>query len=128
MHVSTETGKKGDSGRLVSKEMTPRRDCHVQCLQFFYYHSGNETDQLNVWIREYQNETDTIGTLRLMDQITGDFQLADDTTSNSVIYTDLPVHWVHLPHKCTLCVYKYNKSPSVAAQVISHPLLLTSVT
>ncbi|XP_036449085.1 meprin A subunit beta-like [Colossoma macropomum] len=71
MHFSTEAGKKGDSGRLVSKEMTPRRDCHVQCLQFFYYHSGNETDQLNIWIREYQNETDTIGTLRLMDQITG---------------------------------------------------------
>ncbi|XP_036449061.1 meprin A subunit beta-like isoform X2 [Colossoma macropomum] len=71
MHISTKTGQEGDSGRLASKEMTPRRDCHVQCLQFFYYHSGNETDQLNVWIREYQNDTDTIGTLRLMDQITG---------------------------------------------------------
>ncbi|KAL7886669.1 hypothetical protein AOLI_G00043900 [Acnodon oligacanthus] len=71
MHFSTNTGQEGDSGRLVSKEMTPRRDCHVQCLQFFYYHSGNETDQLNIWIRVYQSDTDTIGTLRLMDQITG---------------------------------------------------------
>ncbi|KAL7875072.1 hypothetical protein SRHO_G00060420 [Serrasalmus rhombeus] len=71
MHFSTKAGQEGDSGRLVSKEMTPRRDCHVQCLQFFYYYSGNETDQLNIWIREYQNDTDTIGTLRLMDQITG---------------------------------------------------------
>ncbi|XP_036449023.1 meprin A subunit beta-like [Colossoma macropomum] len=71
MHFSTKTGKEGDSGRLASKEMTPRRDCHVQCLQFFYYHSGNETDQLNIWIREYQNDIDTKGTLRLMDQITG---------------------------------------------------------
>ncbi|KAL7886673.1 hypothetical protein AOLI_G00043940 [Acnodon oligacanthus] len=71
MHFSTEAGQEGDSSRLETKEMTPRRDCHVQCLQFFYYHSGNETDQLNVWIREYQSDTDTTGTLRLMDQITG---------------------------------------------------------
>ncbi|XP_036449072.1 meprin A subunit beta-like [Colossoma macropomum] len=71
MHFSTKAGQERDSARLASKEMTPHRDCHVQCLQFFYYHSGNETDQLNVWIREYQNDTDTIGTLRLMDQITG---------------------------------------------------------
>ncbi|KAL7886670.1 hypothetical protein AOLI_G00043910 [Acnodon oligacanthus] len=71
MHFSMKAGQEGDSGRLVSKEMTPRRDCHVQCLQFFYYHSGNETDRLNIWIREYQSDTDTIGTLRLMDQITG---------------------------------------------------------
>ncbi|KAL6489362.1 hypothetical protein MHYP_G00031030 [Metynnis hypsauchen] len=71
MHFSTKAVQEGDSGRLVSKEMTPRRDCHVQCLQFFYYHSGNETDQLNIWIRVYQNDADTIGTLRLMDQIKG---------------------------------------------------------
>ncbi|KAI4884668.1 hypothetical protein NFI96_010347 [Prochilodus magdalenae] len=71
MHFSTMTGLVGDSARLESRKMTPRRDCHVQCLQFFYYHSGNETDQLNIWIREYQSDLDTIGTLRLMDQITG---------------------------------------------------------
>uniref|UniRef100_A0A3B1JX39 Metalloendopeptidase n=1 Tax=Astyanax mexicanus TaxID=7994 RepID=A0A3B1JX39_ASTMX len=59
MHFSTKTGQPGDSGRLESREMTPRRSCNVQCLEFFYYHSGNETDQLNIWIRE------------LMDQITG---------------------------------------------------------
>ncbi|XP_049336093.1 meprin A subunit beta-like [Astyanax mexicanus] len=71
MHFSTKTGQPGDSGRLESREMTPRRSCNVQCLEFFYYHSGNETDQLNIWIREYQSAYDTVGTLRLMDQITG---------------------------------------------------------
>uniref|UniRef100_W5K2Q8 Metalloendopeptidase n=1 Tax=Astyanax mexicanus TaxID=7994 RepID=W5K2Q8_ASTMX len=71
MHFSTKTGQPGDSGRLESREMTPRRSCNVQCLEFFYYHSGNETDQLNIWIREYQSAYDTVGTLRLMEQITG---------------------------------------------------------
>ncbi|KAI4884671.1 hypothetical protein NFI96_034285, partial [Prochilodus magdalenae] len=71
MYFSTESGQEGDSGRLESKKMIPRRNCHAQCLQFFYYHSGNETDQLNIWIREYKSYTDTVGTLRLMDHISG---------------------------------------------------------
>ncbi|XP_077067628.1 meprin A subunit beta-like [Siphateles boraxobius] len=70
MHFSAEGRKEGDTARIESKTMTPKRDCKVQCLQFYYYHSGNESDQLNIWIREYQNETDNRGTLRLMDQIT----------------------------------------------------------
>ncbi|XP_042610500.1 meprin A subunit beta-like [Cyprinus carpio] len=71
MHFSTEGKNQADTARLESKTMTPRRDCKVQCLQFYYYHSGNESDQLNIWIREYQNDTDSRGTLSLMDQITG---------------------------------------------------------
>ncbi|XP_073703910.1 meprin A subunit beta-like [Garra rufa] len=71
MHFSTEGRNKGDVARIESKTMTPKRDCKVQCLQFYYYHSGHESDQLNIWIREYQNEADNRGTLRLMDQITG---------------------------------------------------------
>ncbi|XP_051721879.1 meprin A subunit beta-like isoform X4 [Ctenopharyngodon idella] len=70
MHFSTEGRNEGDTARMESKTMTPKRDCSVQCLQFYYYHSGNESDQLNIWIREYQNEADNKGTLRLMDQIT----------------------------------------------------------
>ncbi|XP_067284790.1 meprin A subunit beta-like [Pseudorasbora parva] len=70
MHFSTEGRNQGDAARLESKTLTPTRDCKVQCLQFYYYHSGNESDQLNIWIREYQNEADSTGTLRLMDQIT----------------------------------------------------------
>ncbi|XP_051577814.1 meprin A subunit beta-like [Myxocyprinus asiaticus] len=69
MHSSTKAGIEWESSILESKIMTPRRDCKVQCLQFYYYHSGNENDQLCIWIREYQDENDSRGTLRLMDQI-----------------------------------------------------------
>ncbi|KAK2844829.1 hypothetical protein Q5P01_011488 [Channa striata] len=71
MHVSTATGQEGDSARLATKRMTPNRACNVQCLQFYYYHSGSESDQLNIWIREFRDEQDFKGTLRLMGQITG---------------------------------------------------------
>ncbi len=71
MHFSTEGRNEGDAAKMESKTMTPKRDCKVQCLQFYYYHSGHASDQLNIWIREYQNEADSRGTLRLMDRITG---------------------------------------------------------
>ncbi|XP_019896390.2 meprin A subunit beta, partial [Esox lucius] len=71
MHASTASGKEGDTARLDSRKMTPSRKCHVQCLQFYYYHSGHKTDQLNIWIREYRDERDVKGILRLMGQITG---------------------------------------------------------
>ncbi|KAG1927638.1 meprin A subunit beta [Pimephales promelas] len=74
MHFSTEGRNQGDSARLESKTLTPTRDCKVQCLQFYYYHSGDESEsspsQLNIWIREYQDEADSRGTLRLMDRVT----------------------------------------------------------
>ncbi|XP_042565063.1 meprin A subunit beta-like [Clupea harengus] len=71
MHFSTITGEEWDSARLTTRRMTPGRTCQVQCLQFYYYYSGNETDQLNIWIREFDSEEDTEGTRRLMGQITG---------------------------------------------------------
>ena len=71
MYSSTVSGQEGDSAWLESRRMTPSRLCNVQCLQFYYYHSGNQSDQLNIWIREYQDESDSRGTLRLMGQITG---------------------------------------------------------
>lgn len=71
MHVSTSSGKEGDSAWLETDKMSPTRKCHVQCLQFFYYHSGSESDQLNIWIREFQDERNSTGNLRLMGQITG---------------------------------------------------------
>ncbi|XP_043117383.1 meprin A subunit beta-like [Puntigrus tetrazona] len=70
MHFNTKARNEGDAARMESKTMTPQRYCKVQCLQFYYYHSGHKSDQLNIWIREYQNESDSRGTLRLMDQIT----------------------------------------------------------
>ncbi|KAA0704933.1 Meprin A subunit beta [Triplophysa tibetana] len=71
MHFNAVKRNEGDSARLESREMTPTRDCKVQCLQFYYYHSANENDQLNIWIREYRDAPDRRGTLRLMDRITG---------------------------------------------------------
>uniref|UniRef100_A0A3Q1AT82 Metalloendopeptidase n=1 Tax=Amphiprion ocellaris TaxID=80972 RepID=A0A3Q1AT82_AMPOC len=43
----------GDSAWLETKKLSPTRECHVQCLQFYFYHSGSPLDQLNIWIREY---------------------------------------------------------------------------
>ncbi|KAJ8388859.1 hypothetical protein AAFF_G00126150 [Aldrovandia affinis] len=71
MHFSTATGGEGDRAQLETKRMTPRRNCTVQCLQFYYYHSGNESDQLNIWMREFDDDNDPNGTRRLMGQITG---------------------------------------------------------
>uniref|UniRef100_A0A3P9NA21 Metalloendopeptidase n=1 Tax=Poecilia reticulata TaxID=8081 RepID=A0A3P9NA21_POERE len=71
IHVSTVSGQEGDSARLETEVVKPTRACNVQCLQFYYFHSGNEADELNIWIREFENDQDTTGTLRLMGQITG---------------------------------------------------------
>ncbi|KAM7383200.1 hypothetical protein PAMP_002871 [Pampus punctatissimus] len=71
MHASTASGQEGDSAWLETKMMSPSRECNIQCLQFYYYHSGDKSDELNIWIREFQNEEDNTGNLRLMGQITG---------------------------------------------------------
>ncbi|XP_024123442.1 meprin A subunit beta [Oryzias melastigma] len=71
MHVNTATGQEGETAQLETQRMTPKRDFHIQCLQFYYYHSGDESDVLNIWIREFENEQDSTGTRRLMGQITG---------------------------------------------------------
>ncbi|KAK1906790.1 Meprin A subunit beta [Dissostichus eleginoides] len=71
MHVSTASGEEGDSAWLETHRMSLNREHHVQCLQFYYFHSGNMSDHLNIWIREFQDELDLKGTLRLMGQITG---------------------------------------------------------
>ncbi|CAI5663612.1 unnamed protein product [Oreochromis niloticus] len=71
MHASTRSGQEGDSAWLETKRMSLQRDCHVQCLQFYYYHNGSESDELNIWIREFQDNLDATGTLYLMGQITG---------------------------------------------------------
>ncbi|XP_033976394.1 meprin A subunit beta-like [Trematomus bernacchii] len=71
MHVSTASGEEGDSAWLETHRMSLNREHHVQCLQFYYFHSGKMSDHLNIWIREFQNELDLKGTLRLMGQIDG---------------------------------------------------------
>ncbi|XP_055019439.1 meprin A subunit beta-like, partial [Boleophthalmus pectinirostris] len=71
MHASTAFGVEGESAWLETSRMTPNRSCHVQCLQFYYFHSGHESDQLNIWIREFQDENDFTGQSRMIGQITG---------------------------------------------------------
>ncbi|MED6242769.1 hypothetical protein ATANTOWER_009490, partial [Ataeniobius toweri] len=71
IHATTASGQEGDSIQLETEVVKPNRACNVQCLQFYYFHSGNESDELNIWIREFQDERDKTGTLRLMAQITG---------------------------------------------------------
>ncbi|KAM8847667.1 meprin A subunit beta-like [Synchiropus picturatus] len=68
MHVSTAAGEAGDSAWLETPRMKPKREGHLQCLQFYYFHNGSADDQLNIWIREFNNETNTA---RLMGQVTG---------------------------------------------------------
>ncbi|XP_023256852.1 meprin A subunit beta-like [Seriola lalandi dorsalis] len=67
MHCSTVSGKEGDGAKMQSRKMNPKRQ--IQCLQFFYFHSGSDKDQLNIWIREYDREDEE--TTYLMGQITG---------------------------------------------------------
>ncbi|XP_028326875.1 meprin A subunit beta-like [Gouania willdenowi] len=71
MHASTALGDEGDSAWLETTTLTPTRKCHIQCLQFYYYNSGSQTDQLNIWIREFTDGDDSTETLHLMDSITG---------------------------------------------------------
>ncbi|XP_035991186.1 meprin A subunit beta [Fundulus heteroclitus] len=71
IHASTASGQEGDSAKLETEVVKLNRGCNVQCLQFYNFHSGAESDELNIWIREFEDEQDTTGTPRLMGQITG---------------------------------------------------------
>ncbi|XP_069477075.1 meprin A subunit beta isoform X2 [Ambystoma mexicanum] len=51
MHFSTATGSPGDNADLESRLLYPKRG--FQCLEFFYYNSGHEGDQLNIWVKKY---------------------------------------------------------------------------
>ena len=96
MHASTASGEEGETSWLETKMMEPTRQCHVQCLQFYYYHSGNESDMLNIWIREFDDQSDSEGTRRLMGQITGNVWLCyDQSHLNGMQDSDGP--WNFLP-------------------------------
>ncbi|XP_073727834.1 meprin A subunit beta isoform X2 [Misgurnus anguillicaudatus] len=66
MHFSTASGKQGDKGLLESRLLYPRRG--YQCLQFFLYNSGDVSDQLKIWVREF-DKANSNGTLYLIKQI-----------------------------------------------------------
>ncbi|XP_015270038.1 PREDICTED: meprin A subunit beta [Gekko japonicus] len=68
MHFNTSAGVTRDQAILESRFLYPKRG--FQCLQFYYYNSGSESDQLNVLVKEY-SEANPNGTLRLVKTIQG---------------------------------------------------------
>ena len=70
MHFSTGTANNGDTALLESRLLYPKRG--FQCLQFFYYNSAGPSDQLKIYVREY-NKTNPSGTLRFIKTVEGEF-------------------------------------------------------
>ncbi|XP_009681352.2 meprin A subunit beta isoform X1 [Struthio camelus] len=66
MHFNTSTVGPGSTAVLESRILYPKRG--FQCLQFYFYNSGHESDQLHVWVREYTSAHPN-GTLRLIEEI-----------------------------------------------------------
>ncbi|XP_015710982.1 meprin A subunit beta isoform X1 [Coturnix japonica] len=68
MHFNTSAVAGGSTAILESRILYPKRG--FQCLQFYFYNSGSESDQLYVWVREY-SDAHPNGTLRLIEEIKG---------------------------------------------------------
>ncbi|NWX04870.1 MEP1B protein, partial [Caloenas nicobarica] len=68
MHFDTSAGAEGSTAILESRILYPKRG--FQCLQFYFYNSGHESDHLYIWVREYTSAHPN-GTLRLMGEIKG---------------------------------------------------------
>uniref|UniRef100_A0A8C8VHG2 Metalloendopeptidase n=1 Tax=Pelusios castaneus TaxID=367368 RepID=A0A8C8VHG2_9SAUR len=68
MHFNTSGGSNGSTAILESRILYPKRG--FQCLQFYYYNSGNESDQLNILVREYSLDNSN-GSIRLIERIQG---------------------------------------------------------
>ncbi|CAM4504178.1 unnamed protein product [Lepidochelys olivacea] len=68
MHFNTSAGSVGNTATLESRILYPKRG--FQCLQFYYYNSGHESDKLNILVREYALASSN-STLRLVERIQG---------------------------------------------------------
>ncbi|XP_066481361.1 meprin A subunit beta [Tiliqua scincoides] len=68
MHFNTSAINTQEQAVLESRLLYPKRG--DQCLQFYYYNSGSESDQLRILIKEY-TEANPNGTLRLVTTIQG---------------------------------------------------------
>ncbi|XP_074056811.1 meprin A subunit beta-like isoform X2 [Macrotis lagotis] len=66
MHFDRNSVTEGGSAVLESRIFYPKRD--FQCLQFYYYNSGNKDDQLRIYIRKYISEDGT-SSLTLVDEV-----------------------------------------------------------
>ncbi|XP_055490290.1 meprin A subunit beta [Leucoraja erinacea] len=67
MHFSTSLGPVGHRAFLESRILYPKRG--FQCLQFYAFNSGSEGDELNIWVRSYNN-TNPNGILTKVTRIT----------------------------------------------------------
>ncbi|KAJ7338785.1 hypothetical protein JRQ81_012687 [Phrynocephalus forsythii] len=68
LHFNTSAGNLDDRALLESRFFYPKRG--FQCLQFYYFNSGSEGDQLNILVKEYTEENPN-GTLRLVETVQG---------------------------------------------------------
>ncbi|NWT43514.1 MEP1B protein, partial [Chroicocephalus maculipennis] len=68
MHFNTSAGAEGSTAILESRILYPKRG--FQCLQFYFYNSGHESDRLYVGVREYTSAHPN-GTLRLIEEVKG---------------------------------------------------------
>ncbi|XP_067887241.1 meprin A subunit beta [Heterodontus francisci] len=68
MHFSSSTGQVGQKALLESRIYYPKRG--FQCLEFYSFNSGSEMDELNIWVRIY-NEANPNGTLTKVSGIKG---------------------------------------------------------
>lgn len=69
MHFSTGAANNGDTARLESRILYPKRG--HQCLQFYYYSSGGANDTLKIYVREYDS-ANPAGKLRWVETVNGD--------------------------------------------------------
>ncbi|XP_017729576.1 PREDICTED: meprin A subunit beta isoform X5 [Rhinopithecus bieti] len=68
MHFDSSSVNVGATAVLESRTLYPKRG--FQCLQFYLYNSGSESDQLNIYIREYSADN-VDGNLTLVEEIKG---------------------------------------------------------
>lgn len=70
MHFNTGTAHTGDTALLESRLLYPKHG--HQCLQFFYYNSGSQTDTLKIYVRQY-DDANPDGKLLYVTTIDGEY-------------------------------------------------------
>ncbi|XP_036596451.1 meprin A subunit beta-like [Trichosurus vulpecula] len=66
MHFNSSSVNVGEKAILESRIFHPKRA--FQCLQFYYYNSGNKDDQLKIYVKVYTSEHSN-GSLTLADEV-----------------------------------------------------------
>uniref|UniRef100_A0A3B3ZJV5 Metalloendopeptidase n=1 Tax=Periophthalmus magnuspinnatus TaxID=409849 RepID=A0A3B3ZJV5_9GOBI len=124
MHVNTAKGEKGDSAWLETKRVTSKRKCAIKCLQFYYYHMNSESNDLNIWIREFENEQDFVGRHRLIGRISGN-NSSTDTETYKTFQVEFEVQRGEVPSTGGISIDDINLSeiqcPHVTLQIDSLP-------